>query len=225
MLEAVDSNPIRPVEAPYPTARVGWYAAIVLAVLYWVSILDRFIIALLVDPIKRDLALTDLQFSVLQGIAITGTQLLFGLLFGALADRYSRRRLIFAGAAIWALATAACGLAHSFWHLLLARLGVGGGEASLVPCGSSMLADLHPRERQTRAMAVFSIGSTVGTGTAFLIGGLLIECQNRSVWPRYDQRIDCRTKTPAGCRRLGHRDRADRAHLHHAGHGCECRDL
>lgn len=165
----------RAVEAPYPPAAVAWYAAIVLAVLYWVSILDRFIIALLVDPIKRDLGLSDLQFSLLQGFAITGTQLLFGLLFGALADRHSRRRLIFAGAAIWALATAACGLAHNFWQLLLARLGVGGGEASLVPCGSSMLADLHPRERQTRAMAVFSIGSTVGTGTAFLIGGLLIE--------------------------------------------------
>jgi MFS family permease len=170
----------RPSEAPYPPARVAWYAAVVLAVLYWVSILDRFIIALLVDPIKRDLGLTDLQFSILQGFAVTGTQLLFGLLFGALADRYSRRRLIFAGASIWALATAACGLAHSFWHLLLARLGVGGGEASLVPCGSSMLADLHPRERQTRAMAVFSIGSTVGTGTAFLIGGLLIEFITRA---------------------------------------------
>jgi MFS family permease len=165
----------RRAESPYPPAGVAWYAAIVLAVLYWVSILDRYIIALLVDPIKRDLGLTDLQFGVLQGFAVTGTQLLFGLLFGTLADRYSRRKLIFAGASIWALATAACGIAHTFLHLLLARLGVGVGEASLVPCGSSMLADLHPRERQTRAMAVFSIGSTVGTGTAFLIGGLLIE--------------------------------------------------
>jgi MFS family permease len=95
----------RAAEAPYPPASVGWYAAIVLAVLYWVSILDRFIIALVVDPIKRDLRLTDLQFSVLQGFAFTGTQLLFGLLFGALADRHSRRRLIFAGALMIAAAS------------------------------------------------------------------------------------------------------------------------
>jgi MFS family permease len=164
-----------PADMPFPPSVVGWYAAIVLAVLYWVSILDRFIIALLVDPIKHDLGLTDLQFSILQGFAFSGTQVLFGLLFGALADRCNRRWLIFAGAAIWAVATAACGVARSFGQLLLARLGVGVGEASLVPGSSSMLADLHPRERQTRAMAVFTIGSTVGTGTAFLIGGLLIE--------------------------------------------------
>jgi MFS family permease len=162
-------------EAPYPAPAVGWYATIILALLYWLSVLDRYIIALLVDPIKHDLGLTDVQFGMLHGLAFVGAFTLFGLVFGALSDRVNRRRLIYVGVAIWSVATAFCGVAQNFWHLLVARIGVGVGEASLNPSATSMIADLFPRNKLTTAMAVYALGSTVGAGTALMIGGAIVD--------------------------------------------------
>jgi len=160
--------------APYPPRAVAWYATIVLALMYWLSVLDRFIISLLVGPIKADLGISDTQFGLLNGFAFAVTFCLFGLLAGAIADRYSRRWVIFTGVSVWSIATALCGTAQNFWHLLTARVGVGAGEAALSPAASSMLTDLFPRERLTLAIAVYSIGSTIGSGCAFLFGGLII---------------------------------------------------
>jgi MFS family permease len=159
---------------PYPSPAVGWYATILLALLYWMSVLDRYIISLLVDPIKHDLGLTDVQFGMLQGLAFLLSFTLFGFMFGALADRVDRRRLVFIGMTIWSMATALCGFAQSFWHLLLGRAGLGAGEAALSPCATSMISDLFPRERLTSAMAVYSIGATVGSGTALMVGGAIV---------------------------------------------------
>jgi MFS family permease len=161
-------------EAPYPAPAIGWYATVVLAALYWLSVLDRFIISLLVDPIKKDIGLTDVQFGMLHGLAFVGSFTIFGLIFGALADRFNRRKVIYIGVTIWSLATAACGLANNYLHLLLARIGVGVGEASLNPSATSMIADLFPRQRLTTAMAVYAIGATVGSGTALMIGGAIV---------------------------------------------------
>lgn len=180
-MSAEASSPItittttRVAEVPYPVPAVGWYATVMLAFLYWLSVLDRFIISLLVDPIKHDLGLTDVQFGMLHGLAFIGAFTLFGLVFGALADRVNRRKLIYVGVTIWSIATAACGVAQSFWHLLIARIGVGVGEASLNPNATSMIADLFPREKLTTAMAVYAIGATVGSGTALIIGGAIVE--------------------------------------------------
>ncbi|GIX29902.1 MAG: MFS transporter [Porticoccaceae bacterium] len=154
---------------------MGWYATFVLAFLYWLSILDRFIISLLVEPIQRDLGIDDVQFGLLHGLAFSLTFSLFGLAAGSLADRFPRRVVIWGAVSLWSLATAACGLAQHFWQLLLARVGVGAGEAGLNPAATSMLADLFPPGRLTTAMAVYAMGSTVGSGTAFLVGGLLVE--------------------------------------------------
>jgi MFS family permease len=173
--EAAGSVAPRAREAPYPASAVGWYATIVLAFLYWLSVLDRFIISLLVDPIKRDLGLSDKQLGTLHGLAFVVAFTLFGLVFGALADRVNRRRLVYVGVSIWSVATAFCGLAQNFWHLLLARVGVGAGEASLNPSATSMIADLFPRERLTTAMAVYSLGATVGSGTALVVGGAIVD--------------------------------------------------
>lgn len=162
-------------QAPYPAPSVAWYATICLALLYWLSILDRFIISLMVDPIKRDMGLTDVQFGLLHGMAFAVTYSLFGLIAGALADRFSRRWIIFVSVTIWSMATAACGMALHYWQLLLARIGVGVGEAGLNPSATSMLTDLFPRDRLTTAMAVYSIGATIGSGTAYLFGGMIVD--------------------------------------------------
>ena len=175
MSEVVDSIGIRNAETAYPPRSVAWYAVFVLAFMYWVSILDRFIISLLVDPIKRDLGISDVQFGMLHGLAFALTFSLFGLVLGTLADRLSRRWVIFAGVSVWSIATAACGLAQQFWHLLVARVGVGVGEAALNPCAASMIADLFPRERLTNAMAIYGLGATVGSGCAYFFGGTIVD--------------------------------------------------
>ncbi|GFE79831.1 MFS transporter [Steroidobacter agaridevorans] len=176
MSEAVESmQAVRSEATAYPPRSVGWYAVFVLALLYLVSILDRFIITLLVDPIKRDLGISDVQFGMLHGLAFALTFSLFGLILGTLADRFSRRWVIFAGVAVWSLATAACGLAQRFWHMLVARVGVGVGEAALNPCATSMITDLFPRERLTTAMAIYGLGATLGSGCAYFFGGVIVD--------------------------------------------------
>lgn len=174
MSEIPSSAGIRPPVPPYPAPAVGWYATVLLAFLYWLSVLDRQIIALLVDPIKTDLGISDVQFGMLQGLAFLLSFTLFGFIFGALADRVDRRRLIYIGMTVWSLASALCGLAQNFWHLVAARAGLGAGEAALSPSATSMISDLFPRERLTTAMAVYSIGATVGSGTALMVGGAII---------------------------------------------------
>src|SRR3546814_1245193 len=143
--------------------------------MYWLSVLDRFMISLLVGPIKADLGISDTQLGLLNGFAFAITFCLFGLVAGAVSDRFSRRWVIFSGVSFWSISTALCGTAQNFWHLLTARVGVGAGEAALSPAATSMLTALFPRERLTLAIAVFSIGSTIGAGCAFLFGGLIIE--------------------------------------------------
>lgn len=160
---------------PFPPASVAWKATLLLSLLYWLSILDRFVIALMVEPIKADLAITDFQFSLLHGLAFTITYALFGLLAGILADRYSRRWIICFSVGIWSLATAACGMVQSYWQLLVARVGVGAGEAGLNPSATSMLTDLFPKHRLTAAMAVYTIGASIGSGMAYIFGGVLVD--------------------------------------------------
>jgi MFS family permease len=174
MSEAPARADIRTPQPPYPPPAVGWYATILLAFLYWLSVLDRQIISLLVDPIKKDLGITDVQFGMLNGLAFLLSFTLFGFIFGALADRTDRRRLIYIGMTVWSLASAVCGLAQNFWHLVLARAGLGAGEAALSPSATSMITDLFPREKLTTAMAVYSIGATVGSGTALVVGGAIV---------------------------------------------------
>jgi MFS family permease len=88
--------------------------------------------------------------------------------------------VIYLGVMIWSLATAACGFAQSFWHMLLARVGVGAGEATLNPCATSMITDLFPRHRLTTALAVYAMGSTVGSGCAYLFGGEIVGMVSKS---------------------------------------------
>lgn len=170
---------VSPSDAPYPPALRAWYATAVLAFMFWMSVLDRFIISLLVAPLRRDMGITDTQFALLNGTAFIVTFALLGLVAGALADRYSRRSIIFVGVAIWSLATAACGVTQNFGQLFLCRIGVGAGEACLNPCATSMIADFFPRERLTFATAMYAIGGTAGAGMAFLVGGTIISLVTR----------------------------------------------
>lgn len=165
-----------------PPARARLTLA-VLTLAYVFSFLDRIVVNLLVEPMRRDLGLSDVQISLLMGLSFAVFYTLCGLPLGWLADRCDRRKLIAAGVAAWSLATAACGLARGFGGLFAARLVVGAGEATLTPAAHSMIADLFPRERLGRAMGVYALGIYIGSGLALLLGALAIRlAEQRTQW-------------------------------------------
>jgi len=161
-------------EKPWPSTGKAWYAVSILVVAFIFSFIDRIIIALLVEPIKQDLGVSDFGIGMLQGLAFAVFYALVGIPIGRWADRHSRRRIIGIGIFLWSLMTAACGLARNFWQLFAARVGVGVGEAALSPAAYSMIADYFPKEKLGRALGVYQAGAFVGAGLSFLIGGLVI---------------------------------------------------
>lgn len=158
----------------WPKPAVAWFSVAVLVIAFIFSIADRIIIALLVDPIKADLDLSDTDLGIMMGLAFAIFYALMGLPIGRLSDRHSRRSIIAVGIFLWSLMTAACGLARSFWELFLARVGVGVGEATLSPAAYSMIADSFPREKLARAISVYQSGAFFGVGLALIFGGLAI---------------------------------------------------
>ena len=167
-----------PQESPgreaYPPAPYAWYVVGVLTLAYMVSFLDRQVMALLIDPIRGDLQLSDTQISLLLGLAFSIFYTLLGVPIGRLADRRSRRGIIAVGITIWCFMTAACGLARNFWQLFLARVGVGVGEAALNPSALSMISDYFPRESRGQAISVYNMGVSLGAGIAYIVGGWII---------------------------------------------------
>lgn len=159
----------------YPRPALAWYGVGVLMVAYTLSFIDRYVIALLIQPIKQDLALTDTQIGLLSGLAFAIFYTTLGIPIGRLADRLDRRRIISLGIFAWSLMTAACGLARGFWQLFAARVGVGIGEAALSPAAFSLIADSFPAQRLGRALSVYSVGVYLGSGLAFVIGGAVIQ--------------------------------------------------
>lgn len=152
----------------------AWYIVIVCMIAYILSFIDRQILFLLIDPIQADLQINDTEFGLLSGLAFSLFYSTAGIPIASLSDRSSRPTIIAAGIAIWSLATAACGLAGSFIALFSSRVMVGAGEAALSPATYSLISDLFPREKLGRATAVYSIGSFLGAGIAFLVGATII---------------------------------------------------
>jgi MFS family permease len=160
-------------EEPYPPQGYAWYVVGVLTFVYIFSFIDRQILNLLVRPIRRDLGITDFQMSLLMGFTFALFYTFFGIPLGRLADSRSRRMIIAAGFAVWSLMTASCGLARNFVQMLLLRMGVGVGEASLSPAAYSIITDYFPPKRRATAISVYSMGIYIGSGIAFIVGGLV----------------------------------------------------
>jgi MFS family permease len=154
--------------------REAWYIVAVLLICYVFSYIDRQIISLLVEPIKRDLHLSDIEVGALQGTAFALLYTTVGVPIGLLADRFSRRWIIGMGVFVWSIMATACGLAKTATQLFWARVGVGFGEAALSPAAYSMMTDLFPRDKQGGAFSVYNMGITIGSGLALLIGGLVV---------------------------------------------------
>ncbi|MBT7333550.1 MAG: MFS transporter [Gammaproteobacteria bacterium] len=154
--------------------RYSWYVVFVLLLAQTFSFLDRMIMGLLVGPIRDTFQISDTQYSLLAGLAFSLFYALMGLPLARIADSRSRRNLIAAGIAVWSLMTAVCGLAKGFWMLFVARMGVGVGEATLAPGAYSMIADYFPKSLLARALSVYMVGVTLGSGFAYMLGGAVV---------------------------------------------------
>ena len=152
----------------------AWYVVFLLTFAYTVAFVDRQVLNLLVDPIKKDMLLTDVQISLLQGLAFMAAYIAFGPLFGRWVDTGHRRNALVLGVSLWSGCTALCGMSQEYWQLFLARAGVGAAEACLAPAGWSLIADYFSRRRLPRAMSIFMLGPHLGAGMALIAGGLVI---------------------------------------------------
>jgi predicted MFS family arabinose efflux permease len=149
----------------------------ILLIVYIFNFIDRQIVNILAEPIAKDLHLSDTQIGLLTGIAFALFYTVLGLPIARYADRptTNRPRLIAAALTIWSGMTALCGLANSFTHLLLARVGVGVGEAGCTPAAHSLISDIVPKERRASALGFYALGIPVGSVLGMIIGGLLVD--------------------------------------------------
>ena len=159
----------------YPSESYAWYVVGVLTLAYIFSFIDRQILNMMVGPIMRDLKITLTQMSLLQGFSFAVFYTFFGIPLGRLADTKSRRMIIIGGITFWSLMTAGCGLAQRYWQLMLMRMGVGVGEASLSPSAYSLIADYFRPEKRATANGVYGMGIYLGTGIATILSGLVVE--------------------------------------------------
>ena len=158
----------------YPNTAYAWYVVVLLMFFYVLSFMDRQIIAVLIEPIKADLELSDVQISLLGGLSFTIFYSTAGVFVGRLADSLNRPLLIAVGVFVWSLTTALCGVASKFWQLLILRMGVGLGESALLPSTLSLLTDYFPAHRRATPTSVFLLGAPFGIGLSFAAGGYLL---------------------------------------------------
>ena len=158
-------------ETGYPSRPYAWTVVAILIATAVLSYTDRQVLSLLVDPIRGELGISDTQVSLLLGTAFAVVYGIAGIPLGILADRTSRRNLIFAGVVVWSCGTLACGFSHSFGQLFAARIVVGLGEAVLSPAAISLISDYFPPSRRGTAVGFFLSGIAMGIGAAILIGG------------------------------------------------------
>jgi predicted MFS family arabinose efflux permease len=149
------------------------YALGVLLVVYVMNFVDRQILSILAEDIRKEIELTDTALGVLSGVAFALFYTFAGIPIARWADTGSRRTIIALALFIWSGMTALTGLAQSFAHLVMARIGVGIGEAGGSPPSHSMISDMFPQERRATALAIYSLGIPIGGAVGSILGGWL----------------------------------------------------
>ena len=151
------------------------YALGILVIVYTFNFIDRNILSILLQSIKTDLNLSDTSLGLLSGFAFAAFYATLGIPIAKYADRGNRRNLISISLAIWSLMTAISGLAQNFLHLLLARIGVGIGEAGCSPPAHSMISDYFPANKRSTALGIYSLGIPFGIMFGLFAGGWIDE--------------------------------------------------
>ena len=162
-------------QKPSYTGNYKKYVLVLLTGVYVFNFIDRQILVILQESIKADLNLSDTQLGLLTGLAFALFYVTIGLPIARLADRYNRKNIISISLSIWSMMTVLSGYAGNFVQLLLARIGVGIGEAGGSPPAHSMISDYFPKEKRATALSVYSMGIYIGILFGYLFGGWLDE--------------------------------------------------
>lgn len=174
----MSTNPITTAASAEPVAvdkvpAYSWYVLGVLTLVYVLNFLDRTLIYLLLTPIKKEMAFSDLQLALLGATAFAIFYTSLGIPFGRLADRVVRKNMIAGGLACWSLFSGLTGFCKGFWTMFFCRLMVGVGEATLGPAALSLLSDYFPPRMRATVQGIYSSGIAIGSGLAFFLGGYL----------------------------------------------------
>lgn len=151
------------------------YILFILMLVYLVNFIDRQILSILLQPIKEEFGVSDALLGLLIGPTFALFYAVMGLPMAMLADRMNRRTLIGLSLTLFSVMTAVCGMVGQFWHLMVARILTGVGEAGTGPASQAMISDLYPPQERSRAQAVYATGSNLGILVAFGLGGLIID--------------------------------------------------
>lgn len=163
------------VDGVAPTSLLRRYVLGILLVVYTFNFIDRQILSILLESIKKDLLLTDQALGFLAGFAFAAFYATLGIPMALWADRGNRRNLIAVALALWSAMTAACGLAQNFVHLALARVGVGIGEAGCSPPSHSIISDYYPAHQRATAIGIYALGIPFGVMFGLFVGGRINE--------------------------------------------------
>lgn len=151
--------------------RYAWLVLGLLVLIYGCNFVDRYVFIILMEPMKRDLRLSDTQLGLVSGLGFSAVYSIAGLGVARWADVANRRSILAVAAVTWSTLTAACGLAQSFVQLLFARMGVGLAESACSPPAHSLISDYFPPGRRGIAFSIYSVGLDVGLGLGFILGG------------------------------------------------------
>ncbi|NHK28676.1 MFS transporter [Parvularcula flava] len=171
----IDPQPEQPAAQPVTSGAYRAWVLFILVVVYTFNFIDRQITGILAVPIKADLNLADWQLSLMGGMAFALFYTFLGIPIAMFADRTSRTWIMTIALSIWSLMTAVCGFAQNFWHLFLARLGVGVGEAGGVAPAYSLISDYFPPHQRARALSIYSFGIPIGSALGIILGGILTD--------------------------------------------------
>jgi len=153
----------------------AWFAVAVLCLAQIVSTIDRGMLALVIDPVRADLGISEVQIAMLQGLAFAIFYVSVGIPLGFVADALNRRWLLVSGIVVWSSATVFSGLAASFGQMFAARLAIGVGEAALGPCAVGMIGEMFPANFRGRPMSLYVLGSMIAYGMGSALTGLILQ--------------------------------------------------
>ena len=159
------------VDAAIAPSTRRYYVLALLTLIYALNFLDRTIFNVLIEPIKKEFALSDTTMGLLAGFGFVLFYSLLGIPIARIADRLNRRNIVALAFAFWSAMTLLCGMASSVATLTLARIGVGIGESAGTPASQSMVADLFSKNERPRALGIYAIGTYLGIFLGYFIGG------------------------------------------------------
>ncbi|MFL2838232.1 MAG: spinster family MFS transporter [Pseudohongiellaceae bacterium] len=169
------AQPLPELENPYASTARRNYVLVVLTLVYTFNFIDRQLLSILQEAIKLDLSLSDAQLGLLTGFAFAMFYVTAGIPIARLADRSNRRNIVAVSVGLWSFMTAISGFVQNYLQLLLARVGVGVGEAGGSPPSHSIVSDIFPKMQRASALAFYSTGVNLGILFGFLFGGWLNE--------------------------------------------------